>query len=501
MEHELRERIVGASPAPRQARSTRARPIPIDALLHAPPQHCPDAGHLLELSRRRPGRASCWLPPSAWSDRKVGDGHRGRRGAADRLAAWAAASARPRRARWSGSTRRRSARVCQAESVLLELAAPPCPSARCVYTHFSPSAEPLARRLAGGRGGLPALRPARHRRPRCSTALAPDLLVFAKLDLWPELATRAAAARRDRGPGGRDREPGKRPPRLARAARCSAPGYACGRRPPARSPRPTRRGSPASACRRDADPCPGRSALRQRGGAGRGGAAGRPAARARRRRADPGGGVDLAARTRRVLLGAFARVRAPARPDARLILVPHEPTAEHLRGARSSRRRGWASRHRCGSARPTVPRRCWWWIGSACCATLYGAGTMAYVGGGFGRAGLHSVLEPAAWGVPGGLRAALAREPGRGLLLEAGAARGAADDRVSAAARAGGVWERMDDGRGAAASGAGRARAGDRGARTRARRGGRRRCWPGLFRHDPFEGDRARHDDAQRQHA
>ena len=25
---------------------------------------------------------------------------------------------------------------------------------------------------------------------------------------------------------------------------------------------------------------------------------------------------------------------------------------------------------------------------------------MAYVGGGFGRAGLHSVLEPAAWGVP-----------------------------------------------------------------------------------------------------
>jgi 3-deoxy-D-manno-octulosonic-acid transferase len=33
-------------------------------------------------------------------------------------------------------------------------------------------------------------------------------------------------------------------------------------------------------------------------------------------------------------------------------------------------------------------------------ATLYGAGTMAYVGGGFGRAGLHSVLEPAAWGIP-----------------------------------------------------------------------------------------------------
>ena len=33
-------------------------------------------------------------------------------------------------------------------------------------------------------------------------------------------------------------------------------------------------------------------------------------------------------------------------------------------------------------------------------ATLYGAGQMAFVGGGFGRSGLHSVLEPAAWGVP-----------------------------------------------------------------------------------------------------
>ena len=33
-------------------------------------------------------------------------------------------------------------------------------------------------------------------------------------------------------------------------------------------------------------------------------------------------------------------------------------------------------------------------------ASLYGSGGMAYVGGGFGRAGLHSVLEPAAWGLP-----------------------------------------------------------------------------------------------------
>jgi 3-deoxy-D-manno-octulosonic-acid transferase len=33
-------------------------------------------------------------------------------------------------------------------------------------------------------------------------------------------------------------------------------------------------------------------------------------------------------------------------------------------------------------------------------ATLYRAGDLAYVGGGFGHAGLHSVLEPAACGLP-----------------------------------------------------------------------------------------------------
>ena len=38
-----------------------------------------------------------------------------------------------------------------------------CPRPSTLYTHFSPSAEPLARRLRGRRGGLPALRPARCR--------------------------------------------------------------------------------------------------------------------------------------------------------------------------------------------------------------------------------------------------------------------------------------------------------------------------------------------------
>ena len=55
-------------------------------------------------------------------------------------------------------------------------------------------------------------------------------------------------------------------------------------------------------------------------------------------------------------------------------------------------------------------------------AALYGAGGMAFVGGGFGRAGLHSVLEPAAWGVPVVFGPRWRNSRDAGLLLEADAA-------------------------------------------------------------------------------
>jgi 3-deoxy-D-manno-octulosonic-acid transferase len=60
-------------------------------------------------------------------------------------------------------------------------------------------------------------------------------------------------------------------------------------------------------------------------------------------------------------------------------------------------------------------------------AQLYTAADAAYVGGGFGRRGLHSVLEPAAAGAPVvfGPRHRSARAAGE--LLRLGAAREAAD--------------------------------------------------------------------------
>ena len=99
-----------------------------------------------------------------------------------------------------------------------------------------------------------------------------------------------------------------------------------------------------------------------------------------------------------VLLSAFKSAR-DERPEARLILVPHQPDVAGVRRI-AARARGLGLPapvlHRSATERDAlvvVDE-----VGSL--AELYAMGVIAYVGGGFGRAGLHSVLEPAAWGVP-----------------------------------------------------------------------------------------------------
>jgi 3-deoxy-D-manno-octulosonic-acid transferase len=121
-----------------------------------------------------------------------------------------------------------------------------------------------------------------------------------------------------------------------------------------------------------------------------------------------------------VLLDAFARLRA-RRPDARLILVPHEPTEEHLTTVdRRAALAGLPPPVRLSAADGPAPLLVVDRVGVL--ATLYGAGTMAYVCGAFGRAGLHSVLEPAAWGVPVAFGPRWRNSRDAALLLEAGAA-------------------------------------------------------------------------------
>ncbi|MEX2295535.1 MAG: glycosyltransferase N-terminal domain-containing protein [Gemmatimonadota bacterium] len=103
-----------------------------------------------------------------------------------------------------------------------------------------------------------------------------------------------------------------------------------------------------------------------------------------------------------VLVPALAAVREHF-PALRAILAPHEPGEAHLRRleealrAAGLRSRRLAEVEREGSVSGTdvviVDR-----VGVL--ASLYTVGGIAYVGGGFGTDGLHSVLEPAAAALP-----------------------------------------------------------------------------------------------------
>ena len=139
-----------------------------------------------------------------------------------------------------------------------------------------------------------------------------------------------------------------------------------------------------------------------------------------------------------VLLGAFAAVRS-RRADARLIVVPHEPTPDHLAVLdRRAAALGLPVPVRLSAGGGPAPLLVVDRVGVL--ATLYGAGTMAYVGGGFGRAGLHSVLEPAAWGLPVAFGPRWRESRDAGLLIEGGAA-AALDGRDAAVASLRRIWE------------------------------------------------------------
>jgi 3-deoxy-D-manno-octulosonic-acid transferase len=118
------------------------------------------------------------------------------------------------------------------------------------------------------------------------------------------------------------------------------------------------------------------------------------------------------------LLPAWSRIRDKI-PDARLVIAPHEVSRSHLQLIEA-----WARGHSLGLARIDaddadeadvilVDRY-------GILGDLYALADVAFVGGGFQSAGLHSVLEPAAFGVPVlfGPRHEKSRDAAR--LIEAG---------------------------------------------------------------------------------
>jgi 3-deoxy-D-manno-octulosonic-acid transferase len=386
--------------------------------------------------------ATAAAPLLGLADSKIRLGDRGRRHAAAALAEWARLHRDPSRPLvWFHASS--VGEGLQAESVIgaLRRIRPVC---QFVYTHFSPSAEPLARRIPADATGY-----APYDRPRDVDALlellSPDLLVFCKLDLWPELAARAAnrgvsvaiVAGTVSAGSGRLTWP---------ACRLLAPGYAsvsaAGAIAEPDAARLVRLGVSPMAVRVLGDPR-------------------FDSVSARVSSTDPddpllrfgkGAPTLVAGSTwpgdEAALIGAFAAI-AHRNPDARLIVVPHEPTTDHLTAleARVSRTE-LPPPVRLSQASGPVPFLLVDRVGVL--AVLYGAGTMAYVGGGFGRAGLHSVLEPAAWGLPVTFGPRWRQSRDAELLIHAGAA-AAARDHLELA-RIWGEWledeaHRVDQGR------------------------------------------------------
>jgi 3-deoxy-D-manno-octulosonic-acid transferase len=281
---------------------------------------------------------------------------------------------------------------------VLQLARSRRPDLQLAYTYFSPSARAFAATLdVDFRDALPF--DATPDMRAALDALAPTALVFSKLDVWPTLA----------------REASQRGTRLGLISATLAQSS-------------SRRSPLASSLLREA------YARLERVGAISGEDADRlvslgvPSARvsvtgdsrydqvwARAQDVDRHGAVlaPLADPDRFTLvagstwpadesqlLPAWARVsRRNAALRPRLIIAPHEPTAAHLAPIER-----WAGGERLRAARLSesaaadadvivVDR-----VGVL--GDLYALADVAFVGGGFHAAGLHSVLEPAAFGAP-----------------------------------------------------------------------------------------------------
>jgi len=98
-----------------------------------------------------------------------------------------------------------------------------------------------------------------------------------------------------------------------------------------------------------------------------------------------------------VLLAAFIAARRVA-GNARLVIAPHEPTGAHLGPIESWSRTEGLRLDRLDLANAATDVVLVDRVGVL--GDLYALADMAFVGGGFHDAGLHSVLEPAAFGAP-----------------------------------------------------------------------------------------------------
>lgn len=338
------------------------------------------------------------VPLAARFHKKLARGLDGRRGLAARLTRWAAAHRDPQRPLvWMHAPS--VGEGLQAKPVLETLRAEN-PDWQLAFTFFSPSAERLAKNLPVDIADyLPLDRPGEV--AAALDALQPTALVFSKLDVWPELTL--AAARRGVKVGLISATVSPESSRLRWPARTwAAPAYRAldrvGTISEEDGERLERLGVRSEALAVTGDTRYDSVAER----AGRLDRAREPLARLATAAGDTftivAGSTWPADES--TLLPAFADLLVQL-PTARLLLAPHEPNPDHLAGIAERLRHLKLPRpvrlSQLEHAKPgpviVVDR-----VGIL--ADLYALADAAFVGGGFHRVGLHSVLEPAVFGVP-----------------------------------------------------------------------------------------------------
>jgi len=315
-----------------------------------------------------------------------------RRGLAERVQAFAPHRDRSRPLGWFHAPS--VGETLMALPVLRDLRASQHPP-QLAITWYSPSAESFARRIDADFHDYLAF-DTREAAVRALGALAPTALVYAKLDVWPVLTEEAA--RKGVKLGLIAASLSSRSSRLGRTARALlTDAYAAldavGAVGPEDAERLVRLGVRHSAITVTGDTRYDQVWDRVQG-------IDRTAEPLRKLLSDRP--TVVAGSTwpsdEHPLLRAWERVRVRV-PGARLIIAPHEPTSAHVGTIRAwgqgiGARTATLGQEAAASAEVVIVDR----VGVL--AELYAVGTAAFVGGGFHRAGLHSVLEPAALSLP-----------------------------------------------------------------------------------------------------
>lgn len=356
----------------------------------------------------------CGLLPGS-GPAKVARGVRGRREAHDRLGAWGRSRDRTRPLVWFHAS---SAGEAQQAGAVMAALAGIRPKVDLVFTHFSPSAEAVARDLPAGHADyLPWDVPSRLR--PALAALEPALMTFVKNEVWPALAWELAA----------------RHVPTTLVAGAVAPGAGRLTWPTRQLLRPAWRG--LSLCLAIGQDDASRlielgvpfDRAHVAGDPGVDGAAQRVADSA------PPGLEALPVRPmlvagstwpadEKLLVRALGALRA-SRPEVLCVIVPHEPSPRRVRSLCRRLRRcsvtcttldGLESDTLLGdSIDAVVVDR----VGVL--AGIYPQALVAYVGGGLGRRGLHSVVEPAAARLPVLFGPRHERAPAAASLVRSGA--------------------------------------------------------------------------------